>query len=427
MSEYPIKNNRFYNQFDCEFFGKRNSDDYRTPFQRDRDRIIHSSALRRLQAKTQVFLSGEYDFYRTRLTHSIEVAQIGRAICLYLQQQSPLLRNDFFIDPDLVEAVCLAHDLGHPPFGHAGESTLNRLMQHHGGFEGNAQTLRMLTEIIYSDGPARSGMSPTRALMDGVLKYKACMSEFKNPERYFIYDDQEKYLQFVFDGHEFPADLPPGKKRNRFRSIECQIMDWADDTAYSLNDIIDGINAKFISRPRLEAWGNNNALNSAESRLLEKLLKTMKAGTVEREFSRKIGKCIESCRLLERENFMSGHTNRYRYRLQIDEAALQEVNFYKKIAFDVVFDSPQLQQLKYKWKFILNRMFIALTDTYLNDSASPLNLLPETLHQQVVQSQDEHQKTRIICDHIAGMTDRFAIRTYQRLFDPGFGSIADLI
>jgi len=118
----PIKDNLFYNAFDYEFIEERKGEDYRTPFQRDRDRIIYSSALRRLQAKTQVFLSGEYDFYRTRLTHSIEVAQIGRSICNYLWRQSPLLKKDFYIDPDLVEAVCLAHDLGHPPFGHAGES-----------------------------------------------------------------------------------------------------------------------------------------------------------------------------------------------------------------------------------------------------------------------------------------------------------------
>ena len=112
--------NQFYTKFDCERVEGNlpgNSDDYRTPFQIDRDRIIHTSAFRRLQNKTQVFFSGEYDFYRTRLTHSIEVAQIGRSICNRLNRTSDLLGSDYFIDSDLVEAACLAHDIGHPPFG----------------------------------------------------------------------------------------------------------------------------------------------------------------------------------------------------------------------------------------------------------------------------------------------------------------------
>ena len=141
--------NTFYSDFDQASIPERAPDDYRNCFEVDRDRIIHTSAFRRLQAKTQVFQSGEYDFYRTRLTHSIEVGQIGRSICSYLKKSSDYLGEDFHVDPNLVEAVCLSHDLGHPPFGHNGEKTLNRLMRPYGGFEGNAQTLRLLTETIY--------------------------------------------------------------------------------------------------------------------------------------------------------------------------------------------------------------------------------------------------------------------------------------
>jgi len=119
-----VTNNRFYQDFDFERSGGERRRDYRTPFQIDRDRIIHAHAFRKLQSKTQVFLSGEYDFYRTRLTHSMEVAQIGRSICTYLQSRGAPLEPDFTIDSDLVEAVSLAHDLGHPPFGHSGERTL---------------------------------------------------------------------------------------------------------------------------------------------------------------------------------------------------------------------------------------------------------------------------------------------------------------
>ncbi|MBP9913892.1 MAG: dNTP triphosphohydrolase, partial [Opitutaceae bacterium] len=159
--------NRFYNAFDAEPFGGNRKPDYRNAFQIDRDRIIHAHAFRKLQSKTQVFLSGEYDFYRTRLTHSIEVSQIGRSICYYLRTRGGPLKNDFYIDSDLVEAVCLAHDLGHPPFGHSGERTLQELMGQWGGFEGNAQTLHLLTETIFQNESGVRGMRPTRALLDG--------------------------------------------------------------------------------------------------------------------------------------------------------------------------------------------------------------------------------------------------------------------
>src|ERR1700716_3863101 len=138
--------NGFYNSFDLESLHPREPDDFRSAFQVDRDRIIYSSAFRRLQAKTQVFVSGEFDFYRTRLTHSLEVAQIGRSICSFLNQTSSFLAAEFLVDPDLVEAVCLAHDLGHSPFGHAGERALHQLMRNSGGFEGNAQSLRLIGE-----------------------------------------------------------------------------------------------------------------------------------------------------------------------------------------------------------------------------------------------------------------------------------------
>src|SRR3954466_4818013 len=190
--------NRFYNAFDMQEWGTSRKTDYRSPFQIDRDRIIHAHAFRKLQSKTQVFLSGEYDFYRTRLTHSMEVAQIGRSICHFLRTEGGVLRDDFYIDSDLVEAVCLAHDLGHPPFGHSGERTLQELMMKWGGFEGNAQTLHLLTETIYQNEAGVRGMAPTRALLDGVLKYKKLFREFPTPPpNHFIYDPQERHRDLV--------------------------------------------------------------------------------------------------------------------------------------------------------------------------------------------------------------------------------------
>src|SRR5210317_1416636 len=206
--------NRFYGAFDTErSSGRGPGEDFRTSFQIDRDRVLHTPAFRRLQSKTQVFWSGEYDFYRTRLTHSLEVAQIGRSICHWLAHSSELLRPDYFIDPDLVEVVCLSHDLGHPPFGHAGERSLNYLMKDYGGFEGNAQTLRLLTDRIFSQ--SRKGMDPSRAFLDGVLKYKSLWSELKTtkgklPKNHFLYDSQSEDLSWAMGGNDFPAELPPG-------------------------------------------------------------------------------------------------------------------------------------------------------------------------------------------------------------------------
>lgn len=417
--------NQFYQAFDMECLTPRQNPDYRTPFQRDRDRIIHSSAFRRLQAKTQVFLSGEYDFYRTRLTHSIEVAQIGRSICNYLKETSNDLHDDFYIDPDLVEAASLAHDLGHPPFGHSGEKILNELMGEFGGFEGNAQTLHLLTEAIHNSGVKRVGMKPTRGLLDGVLKYKTLRRQLDNAVNHFLYDSQSVYLDFVFDKMAFPESLTPGQTLNHFRAVECQIMDWADDTAYSLNDIIDGYNARLISRSRLESWGAEQSLTQNEDLWLSAMISATIEGNVTRTFSRKIGHFIEACRLEQRKNFMSGKTHRYGYALILDEQKYHEACFYKRVASDLVFDAPQLLQLRHKWENLLRRFFRTLLDNY--NSSQPEKLVNEDAHRNIVANDDEKSRMRLICDYIAGMTDAYLIRSYRRLFDPNFGSIIDLV
>ena len=418
--------NTFYNSFDLECREKRNRD-YRSPFQQDRDRIIHSFSFRRLQAKTQVFFSGEYDFYRTRLTHSIEVAQIGRSICNYLLQGSEL-RADFCIDADLVEAASLSHDLGHPPFGHAGEKFLNQLMIHFGGFEGNAQTLRILTRTIYGRGAQRKGMNPTRAFMDSVLKYKTLFGQMEHPENHFLYDDQKAELDFVFVDRPFPKELSPGKELNRFRSIECQIMDWADDTAYSLNDTVDGIKAGFITQARVESWAKDRELTTNQAALLDLFLDIIRKPGIESRFSLKIGDFISACRLSKRKSFIDDLTNRYAFALVVDEEIKQECDLYKRISKDLIFDSSQLNQLEYKSRIMLKRLFEAFFDNYTGSARPELSLLP---HDQEEALRDEllpvPSRARLLCDYIAGMTDRFATRMYKRLFDPDFGSIVDLI
>ncbi|MFT5465443.1 MAG: dGTPase [Verrucomicrobiales bacterium] len=423
--------NRFYGEFDFATVKprRRAPTDYRSDFQTDRDRIIHTGAFRSLQSKTQVFLSGEYDFYRTRLTHSIEVAQIGRSICFWLNHSSQQLLDDFFIDPDLVEATCLAHDIGHPPFGHCGERTLNQLMRDYGGFEGNAQTLRLLTDTIFTN-PSR-GLAPTRGLIDGVLKYKTLRCEWENPERHFVYDDQVDSIRFAMGGHDFPAELSPGKPRNGFKSIECQIMDWADDTAYSLHDVADGIHAGFLHIERIERWAADQKDHAEIAPIVEQLLQNIRDQRIEGRTGRKVGEFIQACELSEvLGGFLADETSRHRFGVAIRPEVLAECKIYKRISLDLVFKSQQLQQLDRKAHQILTKLFEAFAEFYVQPEgkrSDHMNLLSPVEEAEIWSAEDEAARARLVCDVIARMTDGFATRTYKRLFDADFGSIVDLV
>ena len=423
----PPMENQFYDAFDTEPLEGARRRDYRTPFQIDRDRIIHAHAFRKLQSKTQVFLSGEYDFYRTRLTHSMEVAQIGRSICAYLRSRGGPLREDFQIDGDLVEAVCLAHDLGHPPFGHSGERTLQELMLPWGGFEGNAQTLHLLTETMYQNEAGVRGMAPTRALLDGVLKYKKLVGEFPAPPtRHFLYDPQERHRSFVFGGAAIPEELRQGEGLNALKSVECQIMDWADDAAYSLNDIVDGVKAGFLTRERIEEWAAGEAIDAERQRWLDQLFTAMRADRLENAFAQRIGAFITACRLRERGNFMSARTNRYRFELVVAPAAEREAAFYKKMANDIIFESPQLQQMEHKARRVLFDLWESCWRNYVEPGPRVIRILPPRVGRLIDAETTPAGKARRICDWLAGLTDGTIVRTYQRLFDPQFGSIRDL-
>lgn len=423
----PMPQNRFYTAFDMQEWGSARKTDYRSPFQIDRDRIIHAHAFRKLQSKTQVFLSGEYDFYRTRLTHSMEVAQIGRSIVHFLRSRGDPLADDFYIDSDLVEASCLVHDMGHPPFGHSGERTLQELMKRRGGFEGNAQTLHLICETMYQNESGVRGMQPTRALLDGVLKYKKLYTEFATPPiNHFIYDTQSPVREFVFAGARIPGTLMRGEALNDFKSVECQIMDWADDAAYSLNDIVDGARAGFLTTDRIERWAAGEVIGLLEQQHLDSMFAAIRKDRLENVFSKKIGVFIQACRLKERENFMAAKTNRYRFELVVDEKALKEALFFKKMANDIIFESPQLEQLEHKARVVLIALYEAIWENYAQRNERQIKILPTNVARLIDAEKSQDGKARRICDYLAGLTDGMITRTHRRLFDPEFGSFRDL-
>ncbi len=406
----------FYNRFDTETLGRRHDDHYRTVFQVDRDRVLYSGAFRRLQNKTQVFKSGAHDFYRTRLTHSLEVAQIGRSIVNYLNKTA---FRASAIDVDLVEGICLAHDLGNPPYGHPGEAMLNDLMRDAGGFEGNAQTLQIITEQLHEDPEGDQGMKPSRAFIDGILKYKVLWSDSGKKNK-FLYDSQRTYLDFVNGGTVHHPE----------RSLECQIMNWADDVAYSLHDLSDGYLAGFVTRKEIERWISEHEPGKDEAGYLDTVIKKLDhREDFDRYLASLTGRFIEGARLVERTHPLSAKSNRYHYAIEIDPEVEVENSLYKRLAVDIIFRSPQLEQLEFKGRYILERLF----KTFLQGGPEAFTLnekiLPNSLREKVKQidRNDYVAVARMVCDHFSEQTDISLPKIYKRLFDPDYGTFYDIV
>lgn len=262
---------------------------YRSEWRRDYSRVIHSAAFRRLQGKTQLFPGDESDFFRNRLTHSLEVAQIAKSIALKLNQEVAFFK-DHPIEVDIVELAGLCHDLGHPPFGHNGEHALHDCMRKYGGFEGNAQTLRILTRLekkeagsypvgITEDGDdQRLGLNLTYRSLAAILKYDNTIpSKCDDPNPIKGYYEIDAYIVDAIKGNVAPD------AGGKFKVIECQIMDVADDIAYSTYDLEDSFKAGFLSPIDILA-SNDGLLEKVASKVQEKLGSTFVSTDVRGEF-----------------------------------------------------------------------------------------------------------------------------------------------
>jgi dGTPase len=343
--------------------------DYRTAFQRDRDRILHTTAFRRLEYKTQVFINYEGDYFRTRLTHTLEVAQIGRTIARALGSNE-----------DLVEAICLAHDLGHSPFGHAGELALAHLMKEYGGFDHNKQSLRIVTELErrYSEFP---GLNLSWEVREGMVKHES---------EYDIADAQ---------------DYNPELRGN----LETQICNVADELAYTTHDLDDGLRSGLITPNMLEGIA-----------LWEIIVKTINWGGPLLEDLQRHGMIRHLVGMLVTD-MISATDERIRNSGVLSPLELQKLNYnvigysedmlgrnreLKDFLFNKLYRNYRVMRMQVKAEHIISDLFSAY-------QTEPL-ILPDHVQQSIPVTGLE----RTICDYIAGMTDRFAIDEHARLNDP---------
>lgn len=343
--------------------------EYRTAFQRDRDRILHTTAFRRLEYKTQVFINFEGDHFRTRLTHTLEVAQIGRTLARALGGNE-----------DLVESICLAHDLGHSPFGHSGETALARLMRDFGGFDHNKQSLRIVTELEqrYPEFP---GLNLTWEVREGMVKHES------------EYD--------ISDARDFNPDLRG--------NLETQIANVADELAYTTHDLDDGLRSGMIHPQILEGvalweilretynWRGPILSDMERHRMIRHLVGLLVTDMVQATDAR------------------------------LKESKVNTANDIQKLKHNVVGYSEEMQRRNRELKDLLYKKLYrhyrvvrmqVKAERIISDLFNAYRAEPAILPDHVQFFIEKRGLERTICDHIAGMTDRYAIEEYQKLFNP---------
>jgi len=342
---------------------------YRTPFQKDRDRVLHTTAFRRLEYKTQVFVNYEGDYYRTRLTHTLEVAQVARSLARALG-----------LNEDLAEVIALAHDLGHPPFGHAGEQVLAGLMEGRGGFDHNRQSLRIVT-WLEQRYPGFRGLNLTWEVREGIVKHET------------VYD--------VPSAGEYEPELRP--------TLEAQIVNLADEIAYNAHDLDDGLRSGLLMPAQLKDVGllaelagdlglDLDHLGEFERRtLIRELLGWMITDVV-----LSTDAVINAAGVASLDDVRRHPEPLARY----SAAAAGKIAGLRDFLFNNLYRHYHIVRQVAKARHVLERLFAAYTE------------MPQMLPPGVQQAAEEEGLYRAVCDYMAGMTDRYALDEYARLFDP---------
>lgn len=445
---------------------KKNDNDARSDADIDYGRIVHSASFRRLQGKTQILNLGDSDFYRTRLTHSLEVAQIAGSVARQLAKD-----NDghsavpYLPDLALIQAIGSTHDLGHPPFGHGGEVALNYCMAEDGGFEGNGQTLRILTRLEkFSKG---DGSDLTRRTLLGTLKYPVAYSRLANPDRKPRLIDGPSVLKLIdrnwskppkchmdsektavewivetmtptdrglFTSYEDVAPIKTTEEKEPkpqhgialHKSFDCSIMDLSDDIAFGVHDLEDSLALSLITVDEFESylspevcrhhldWVNSRKREGSDNNVYVTMVTMLFGGGAERKhaISRLVGYFVEHCTIEELTEFQEPLI---RFRASMRPEARALLKALKKLVYEIVILSPEVQHLEFKGQQMVVAVFEALR-------SEPKAFLPRQTFELY---KAEGGGVRVICDHVAGMTDGFLLKTYERLFSPRMGSVFD--
>lgn len=429
--------------------------DARTPGDVDYGRVIHSGSFRRLQGKTQILNLGDSDFYRTRLTHSLEVAQIAGGLGAQLRQNFPDHDAVNFIpERSMLNAIACTHDLGHPPFGHGGEVALNYCMRESGGFEGNGQTLRILSKLEkFSEV---HGADLCREALLGVLKYPVAFSDVANadvvpqmlsntsgtplldrtaskPPKCYL-NSEADVVEWLLeplsetDRKVFQSfDLKKGRHaKARHKSFACSIMDLADDISFGIHDMEDALALRLVDQEGFRRhvtpqkceglldYLNSNYTGKYGNDVYEGLVERIFADGAERkhQINRILNFVITSVEIDELPEF---EEPRLRYRAKLPEPMARFVKAVTDYIYEEVILSASVQHLEFKGQMMVISVFEVL-------KSDPKSFLPPDIYAKCERSDDLQ---RDICDYVAGMTDTYLLRTYERLFAPRIGSVFD--
>ncbi|OQP01001.1 deoxyguanosinetriphosphate triphosphohydrolase [Geobacillus sp. 44C] len=385
-----------FRQYDDLFISTKQDeiDGWRDPFQRDYARVLHSSSFRRLQGKMQLLGTQISDYYRTRLTHSLEASQIGTTISRKIEHEGVKVNSA------LVAMACLAHDIGNPPFGHYAEKELNKLMKDDGGFEGNAQTLRILCKLEKKSS-YYDGLNLTKAALYSVVKYGVYNTSQKQIEKQkFLYKENKQNLE--------------DNGTMKIQTIEAQIMELADDIAYSTHDLEDGLKSGILSIDAVLGQLETEELRREFQELLQQAYKNCGETFGDVAFKSITSTLIDTfikdigvVELTEEQRQKKGTSFKYGLGLRTKEKLM---NGLKKAVRNILIEKPSVALYEIRGAQIVNRLF-----ELLNDDKYERLLPPE--YRALIQKGEP--KKRVVCDYIAGMTDHYAEQLYKQYFgDP---------